>query len=478
MVLLSLLLTYPGSAFAQPLDSCKIASSQWNIVSLGFPLRPERLANIPNPKILVIPYQLSGEAKYSWTASDKQIFLDAGTNIDSLSHGKTKISFLFSNTLSLAASADELAQRFVHYDTFKQSTFGFVSSTIRDADPLIDFTGVNAVILFGVASNKSIYRAEAMMFTKDPSLLNNKIDETGSKFFDPINTNEGQISNAILILNQLSTSVATHEMLHLYGLTDLYGGPNTPVGSRMADAAAGTILGYEQWVLGWLPDDGVSCLNPTSEISQDPTMNHFTLNYLTGDKVLIIPTGNQSAMIVDVVTAGQHTYLQYYSLDNNQRPPIQDFFTLDTNKQTIDLADFGGVTKMMDSPSFRLLVSGNSGSTVTLNLIPTSAIGSAAYQQLLLNAEASKLESKALLGARQDAFQKALADAADKAAADKAAADKAASGKAASDALAAQKAAAAKAALLKKTTIVCIKGKLVKTVTAVKPVCPAGYKKK
>ena len=38
--------------------------------------------------------------------------------------------------------------------------------------------------------------------------------------------------------------------------------------------------------------------------------------------------------------------------------------------------------------------------------------------------------------------------------------------------------AKAKAAALKKTTITCTKGKLVKKVTAVKPVCPKGYKKK
>jgi len=38
--------------------------------------------------------------------------------------------------------------------------------------------------------------------------------------------------------------------------------------------------------------------------------------------------------------------------------------------------------------------------------------------------------------------------------------------------------AAAKAAALKKTTITCIKGKFTKKVTAVKPKCPTGYKKK
>jgi hypothetical protein len=49
--------------------------------------------------------------------------------------------------------------------------------------------------------------------------------------------------------------------------------------------------------------------------------------------------------------------------------------------------------------------------------------------------------------------------------------------KAAAD-LKAKQEADAKAAALKKTTITCLKGKLVKKVTAVKPVCPKGYKKK
>jgi hypothetical protein len=44
--------------------------------------------------------------------------------------------------------------------------------------------------------------------------------------------------------------------------------------------------------------------------------------------------------------------------------------------------------------------------------------------------------------------------------------------------LKAKQEADAKAAALKKTTITCLKGKLVKKVIAVKPVCPKGYKKK
>jgi hypothetical protein len=94
---------------------------------------------------------------------------------------------------------------------------------------------------------------------------------------------------------------------------------------------------------------------------------------------------------------------------------------------------------------------------------------------------AADLKAKQEAEANAAAELKAKQEADAKAAADKAAADlrakKAAEAKAtAAKALAAAKAKAAAAA--KKTTITCIKGKLTKKVTAVKPVCPKGYKKK
>ena len=68
-------------------------------------------------------------------------------------------------------------------------------------------------------------------------------------------------------------------------------------------------------------------------------------------------------------------------------------------------------------------------------------------------------------------------DAEAKAAADKVAADKAAADKAAAE-LKAKQEVDARAAAAKKTTITCVKGKLTKKVTAVKPKCPSGYKVK
>jgi len=109
---------------------------------------------------------------------------------------------------------------------------------------------------------------------------------------------------------------------------------------------------------------------------------------------------------------------------------------------------------------------------------------------------AAELKAKQEAEAKAAAEVKAKQEADAKAAADKATADlkakqeaeakakvaadlkakKAAEAKAAAAKILA--AAKAKAAAAKKTTITCVKGKLIKKVTAVKPVCPKGYKKK
>ena len=92
----------------------------------------------------------------------------------------------------------------------------------------------------------------------------------------------------------------------------------------------------------------------------------------------------------------------------------------------------------------------------------------------------SVMKSDELIELQHAALVRKAADkaAADKAAADKAAADKAAADKAAADKAAADKAAADKAAGPKKITIICKKGKFIKKITAVKPNCPKGFRKK
>ena len=96
--------------------------------------------------------------------------------------------------------------------------------------------------------------------------------------------------------------------------------------------------------------------------------------------------------------------------------------------------------------------------------------------------EAEEIRLAAELRTKQEAEAKAAADLkarqeAEAKAASELKAKQEAEVAAAAD-LKAKQEAEAKAAALKKTTITCLKGKLVKKVTAVKPVCPKSYKKK
>jgi hypothetical protein len=106
------------------------------------------------------------------------------------------------------------------------------------------------------------------------------------------------------------------------------------------------------------------------------------------------------------------------------------------------------------------------------------------FLALIKEAEDFVANEKKLEAAKQEADAKAAAELKAKQEADERAraeielkAKLEAEAKAAAE-LKAKQDADAKAAALKKTTITCVKGKLTKKVTAVKPKCPTGYKKK
>jgi hypothetical protein len=114
---------------------------------------------------------------------------------------------------------------------------------------------------------------------------------------------------------------------------------------------------------------------------------------------------------------------------------------------------------------------GMSGFTPTFKFLPLLKEAESIVAEEKLK-EAKKIEEERLaaeLQAKQEAEQRAAAEA-------QAAAELKA--KQDAEAKAAQELAASKAAAQKKTTITCVKGKLTKKVTAIKPKCPAGYKKR
>lgn len=481
VLILGQFITIPFAS-ADALDSCRVKASQGQNVSLGFPIRPERLVYVAKPKILVIPFKLKDNPNYSFTDEYKDSYQGVASKIEELSQGKTSVEFVFAPTiLTELTNADmdtlKINQQLQWQKDESKSTWGFVRKFIADQDSKIDYTGINAVILVGSSTSRNSYIAEAMMFHQN----------SADPWFRLIQTAEGSISNVVLLDKQSPQLLVVHEIMHLYGLTDLYGGPLGPGDLTLMANNKLNLLTYEKWVLGWHPDTEVTCLDKPSNSS----IAEFTLDNSKSNQLIVIRALSGSTYIVETTQVSGNKYLAFYALDNEARPPI----TLARNSASAQVGvlidSYTSIGTQLISPEFTLLFTDLNSSTITLNLISSSLTLTAQLSELVEklklkqeeNAKVgAKLRAEQELQARAAAELKAKQDAEAKAAAElkakqEAEALAAAELKAKQEAEAKAKAAEL-AAAKKMKTITCTKGKLTKKVTSAKPVCPSGYKKK
>ena len=466
---------------AANIEDCRIPSGQWSIVSLGFPLRKERLANIQSAKILVIPYQLKGEPAFSLRAPDLSNFALVAQDIRDFSSNKSNVQFIYNKTVELPQSALDLddIKRNVNNTwakDFANSTWGFITKTIKDSDSTIDYSGVDAVLLYGGSWTRNQEIAEAMMFSSDSGIKFNPDKTDGGKWFDPIKTNEGQISNVVLMYNNWDKSTITHEVMHLYGLTDLYGTETGPGRLSLMSNNTLNLLSYEKWILGWLPSSDVQCITNVSSNS----IQNISLDNSKNNQVVVIRTSDREDYVIETTKALGKRYVAFYSVNNDLRPPLT-FFQERRNGLTggVEIEDHTVIGAQLKAPKFTLLVSNLDSSSVSMHLAPTSLVSSNEFKDLVTkSAEArSKIVQENESKARMASDLKAKQDAEAKAAAElKAKQD--AEAKAAAELKAQQDAAAKASSANKRTTITCVKGKTTKKVTAVSPKCPSGYKKK
>ena len=136
----------------------------------------------------------------------------------------------------------------------------FIVDAVAAADPVMDFTHVDIV---GVVIEKNLPR---------PPLGIAFIGGEGSTFSADGRT----MTDAFTLMHPLFLvdTVVAHELLHNLGLVDLYDGrPDVPAETGAVDQFVGgystmgnsrghspELFSWEQWVLGWIPDDDVACV--------------------------------------------------------------------------------------------------------------------------------------------------------------------------------------------------------------------------
>jgi hypothetical protein len=467
--------TLPGVSFAGSTEACRLPDSKWSQVSLGFPVKKERLKYIAKPRVLVIPFHPSDAPDFSVGPVEKANFIQSAKLINALSSGLSQVEFVFSPTIKIALTTSEMdgykinAQQ-TYLKDFENDQFGFALKLIRDADQAIDYTGVDAVVLYGVANQSKQEIASALQYTSDMNFVgNNNLRKDGQPWFTPIVTKEKSISNVMLMYNRSESLVITHELLHNYGLTDLYGAPNTPTGLSLMARLDETLLTYEKWVMGWHPEQDVSCVS--GDDSQK--ISKFIFDTKSREQIALVrPNQSDSMYVLETSVLGNSSLLSFYKLTNDARPPI-DYYSFSNGKAGVNLRDSRSIAKNYKGEQYSVLIHSISDSLATVFVYPNSAESSTEVQKLLAEARAESQVVEAKLAAEQRAMQEAEA----KVAAELKAQQEAAAKLTAE--LNARQDVEAKTTLgSKKMTITCIKGKTIKKVTAIKPKCPKGFKKK
>ena len=465
---------YLPQASAASIEDCRISASRNQVVSLGFPLRAERLANFSRPKIMVVPFQLKDNPSFVFTNAMKNDYLTAAENIAAFSNGLSKVEYVFAPTIATELTNSDMDQLKINQrEQFQKdetkSTYGFVRKFLTDYDSRLDFTGINGVILAGSSTSINSDIAEAFMFWNKPD----------NPWFRPMETAEGQVNNAVLLDNHSSQQTITHEIMHMYGLQDLYGTETGPGRLSLMASNEVNLLSYEKWVLGWLPNSEVQCFTNLSQSN----LTSFTFDVSKNSQVAVIRAPGDETYIVETTKLNGIRYLAFYSLNNEGRPPLTLFQErVQAQSGGVEIENYTVIGTQLKAPKYTLLVSNLDSASITLNLAPAAQTTSNEFKDLVSKSSEikskmeqeiqSKANAAAELKTKQEAEERAAAEAKAKAAADlKAKQD--AEAKAAAEQLAASKAAA-----LKNTTITCIKGKLTKKVTAINPKCPSGYKKR
>ena len=461
-----MLLTGLNSAQADlKYSECLLNTSVNQMVSLGKPLSPQRLGNKSKIRVAVLPFYFTDGSVKELSDSDKSDYLQAASRIEDISNQKVKIDFVFLPSLNSGITSAQFKEVYLTRNVgwserdLSKSTWGFVKRNILKIDATVNFADFDSVILEGSNQDRSFYIAEAMQFFRDSQGNNYKF--ANEDFFKSVLTQEGYIDNAILLDSHKGIDTLAHELLHNFGLTDLYGNGSPPGYFSMMAAGSRTLLNYEKAVLGWFPVENFKCAEYGSIVNPMKADNRVSITNVKQDSITLLKVANDKAYVFEVVNSGGKSLLLLYLLEQEMRPPI----TLYTNPNlsylnVYDVLDPSTISSFYKAPDFDLLITDLQEFNLDLMLIPKNLINSSEAAAIF---ESSRQKKQSLITLRA---------AADKAAADKAAADKAAADKAA------DKAAADKARPIKKVTITCTKGKLIKKITAVKPLCPAGYKKK
>ena len=439
-------------------SNCLLAASKNQLVSLGTPMASERLSHKTNIRIGVLPFYFNNGEVKKLSEDEKSDYLGAAALIRKFSNNLVSIQIVFLESFKLDKNSDALKQAFLERNQAwseqisSKGTWGFVRQVISAADSTRDFSNLDGIILESNNPDRSFSIAEAMGFYR--GLEGNVYRFAETEFFKSIKTQDGTIDNAVLLDTHQGLNTIAHELLHNFGLTDLYGSGAGPSDLSIMAVGSQSLLNYEKAVLGWFPSANFTCMNFSNFLNSNSVDNILELPNIKQNSLFLLKKSEDTAYVVEVINFENKSQLVVYLLEQERRPPLTVSYGPNLNYPNFfDLQDSRNIGSKYQTEDFEVLITNKKNDSITLNFIPSNLANSVEAKLLIeksiINRESASAEAKA----KADAEAKAKADAEAKAKAD------------------------AKI-VIKKSTITCLKGKTTKKITGISPHCPSGFKKK
>ena len=453
-------------------SDCLLSASSRLMASLGKPLLKERLGNKMRIKVGVLPYYFKNHNKKILSESEKSDYSEAASLIHKLSNNKIEIQIVFFPSVRSELTSSEFSEivrnvsKVQPYKDLAISTWGFAKTNVTEANKTLDFSNLDSIILEGSNEGRFQLIAEAMGFVR--ANQGYSFENANLDFFASIPIRGGFIDNAILIDRHPNVFTITHELLHNFGLIDLYetvNGPTTaPVGlSLMASINNLNLLNYEKAVLGWFPTENFKCTEFKDVMNESKVENQILIQNITQDSILLLKISNDKAYIIEIVNSGGKKRILFYLLEQEKRPAISILTDPVWGSEGVfDLSNPVSIGSAYHSDNFDVLVSNIISDEVELNLIPKKLFGT--VEDYAIRAQ-SKINRNRAVENKSSGPSKAGVEEERKTVTDNDVAKKKAKQE-------------TEVKLPKLKTIFCAKGKIEKKITSSKPLCPSGYQKK
>lgn len=371
------------SADRASFSNCKLPAADGYVsVSIGgFPRASYRLKAIGTVTATVIMVDFS-DAVATKTPDQAYAMISGATDtFTEMSYGR------FTYTLNPVKKWYRMSKASSEYKfNVGSSHLDYIKEAVALADADVDFSTTDAVVVIANPDSKTVGSYD----TRGPAWIGfpgGGITVDGKEIVNGI--------TSAYDLNTWGSIWLNHETTHTLGLVDLYAyesdstkaldsvrftGGYSYMGINSFKSNSPGLFAWERWVLGWLDDSQVSCVNPYS--SGVVTGRLTPVESSGGIKALVIPAGDTKAVVVElraasgldknIQKAGVLTYVVDSSMQTG-KGPIK-VYPSNTDSDPYFLQSTRTVNEYVDVENLRIDVTGLDSSGADVRVVTTNRV--------------------------------------------------------------------------------------------------------